>query len=289
MAFDDLYMERSKGFVKALQELKNLQPQLYSAADYCEKTYLLNEQKQMVLDNLKDYVVRALVNAVDHLGTVAYKLTDLSEQQTSEISNVELKISCLNQQILVCQSYCNKEGLQQQQMLPTGTRHHKHYILPNSVTKREENTSKLHHDGGHVAGTLQPHSPGTSGTKTLSWLLSSDAKSATCEAHPIRVDDSKFSKVTSDVFHLLEAEEPRLEMPLSTHLQAVDRSPTYVARSHRFGVKEQIEVQKSVSGFKAFTQQGSLQVYRPPAHTKSMISAFFSKNKTFKSKKVLAS
>jgi hypothetical protein len=30
-----------------------------------------------VLDNLKDYAVRALVNAVDHLGTVAYKLTDL--------------------------------------------------------------------------------------------------------------------------------------------------------------------------------------------------------------------
>lgn len=50
-----------------------------------------------VLDNLKDYAVRALVNAVDHLGTVAYKLTDLLEQQTSDISSMELKVSCMNQ------------------------------------------------------------------------------------------------------------------------------------------------------------------------------------------------
>ena len=52
-----------------------------------------------VLDNLKDYAVRALVNAVDHLGTVAYKLTDLLEQQTVEVSTMELKVSCLNQVI----------------------------------------------------------------------------------------------------------------------------------------------------------------------------------------------
>lgn len=50
-----------------------------------------------MLDNLKDYAVRALVNAVDHLGTVAYKLSDLFEQQTVDASTVDLKISCLNQ------------------------------------------------------------------------------------------------------------------------------------------------------------------------------------------------
>lgn len=83
MTFDEASMERSKSFVKALQvpssssisnhslllclirsiiflvyswiydlllfkqELKNLRPQLYSAADYCEKSYLHSEQKQM--------------------------------------------------------------------------------------------------------------------------------------------------------------------------------------------------------------------------------------------------
>ena len=53
-----------------------------------------------VLDNLKDYAVRAVVNAVDHLGTVAYKLTDLFEQQASEISTFELKLARLNQVLL---------------------------------------------------------------------------------------------------------------------------------------------------------------------------------------------
>lgn len=50
-----------------------------------------------VLDNLKDYAVQALVNAVDHLGTVAYKLTDLLEQQILEVSAMELQASCLHQ------------------------------------------------------------------------------------------------------------------------------------------------------------------------------------------------
>jgi hypothetical protein len=53
-----------------------------------------------VLDNLKDYAVRAVVNAVDHLGTVAYKLTDLFEQQASEVSNIEMKVVRLNQVLL---------------------------------------------------------------------------------------------------------------------------------------------------------------------------------------------
>lgn len=50
-----------------------------------------------VLDNLKDYAVRALVNAIDHLGTVAYKLSDILEQQTLDISSTELKVKCVNQ------------------------------------------------------------------------------------------------------------------------------------------------------------------------------------------------
>lgn len=37
------------------------------------------------------------MNAVDHLGTVAYKLTDLLEQQTLDVSTMELKVTCVNQ------------------------------------------------------------------------------------------------------------------------------------------------------------------------------------------------
>uniref|UniRef100_M8BJ78 Protein ABIL1 n=1 Tax=Aegilops tauschii TaxID=37682 RepID=M8BJ78_AEGTA len=140
---DEASMERSKSFVKALQELKNLRPQLYSASEYCEKSYLNTHQKQMVLDNLKDYAVRAVVNAVDHLGTVAYKLTDLFEQQASEISTFELKVARLNQQIFTCQIYVDKEGSRQQQMMGASMKHHKHYILPSTGYKRTQAVAHL--------------------------------------------------------------------------------------------------------------------------------------------------
>ena len=55
-----------------------------------------------VLDNLKDYSVKALVNAVDHLGTVAYKLNDLLSQQTIEISSTELRAASLAQVSDLC-------------------------------------------------------------------------------------------------------------------------------------------------------------------------------------------
>lgn len=44
------------------------------------------------------------MNAVDHLGTVAYKLTDLLEQQTLNVSTMELKVSCLKQVICIAVS-----------------------------------------------------------------------------------------------------------------------------------------------------------------------------------------
>lgn len=50
-----------------------------------------------VLENLKDYALRAVVNTVDHLGNVAYKLNELFEQQSLNVSTSEVKISCLNQ------------------------------------------------------------------------------------------------------------------------------------------------------------------------------------------------
>ncbi|XP_026403930.1 protein ABIL1-like isoform X2 [Papaver somniferum] len=146
MTFDEASMERSKNFVKALQELKNLRPQLYSAADYCEKSYQHSDQKQMVLDNLKDYAVRALVNAVDHLGTVAYKLTDLFEQQTLDVSTMEINISCLNQKLNTCQTYSKEEGLRQHQLYTTVPRHHKHYILPNAVNKKVQFSPQIQTD-----------------------------------------------------------------------------------------------------------------------------------------------
>jgi hypothetical protein len=44
---DDEEIERSRHFAQALKELKSLRPQLYSAAEYCESSYLYSDQKQV--------------------------------------------------------------------------------------------------------------------------------------------------------------------------------------------------------------------------------------------------
>ncbi|XP_072954177.1 probable protein ABIL1 [Typha angustifolia] len=291
MTFDEVSMERSKGFVKALQELKNLRPQLYSAAEYCEKSYLHSEQKQMVIDNLKDYAVRALVNAVDHLGTVAYKLTDLFEQQASEVSNLELKITPLNQQILTYQIYTDKEGLREHQMFGTNPRHHKHYILPNSG-RRTQSMAQLLTDPKQdsIQAKARPHPLGIPGSKTLSWHLSSETHSASDGAPQAAsgIGESKPSKVTTHSFHLLGTQRAAEPLPLSRHLQLTHGHPTSDVVKQTFGARDVSENAKHLSAFRSFENPRRHEIQRAPVRSKSVLASLFAKTKSAKLKKISA-
>ncbi|CAN1237542.1 Protein ABIL1 [Linum grandiflorum] len=269
MTFDEVSMERSKSFVKALQELKNLRPQLYSAADYCEKSYLNSEQKQMVLDNLKDYAVRALVNAVDHLGTVAYKLTDLLDQQTADVSTTGVKVSSISQQLLTCQTYIEKEGLRQQQLLAKIPRHHKHYVLPNSVSKKVHFSPQVQTDARqnhiHARSRLQP-----SGIPSVSVALS-------CSS-----DESKSSGRSAASFQLIDKNETTLLKPSGTTAYPSSTAmPSLTMVS--FALQEGSEGSKSknLGGFKSFDNpRRDIVRANVPVRSKSVLSAFFAKQKT---------
>ncbi|KMZ69578.1 Protein ABIL1 [Zostera marina] len=274
MTFDEISMEKSKSFVNALQELRNLKPQLYSAADYCEKSYLHNEQKQMVLDNLKGYTVRALVNAVDHLGTVAYKLTDLFQHQSTDISNIGLKISCLDQQMLAFQHYMDKEGIGQKQLLDANQKHHhKHYILPKSA---------VHSVGFDKTRFIQNNA------RTLSWHISSESGS-TAHSYSEGSNESSYKKVMPGDFHRLDAVETcTTPLSLSAHLQLKDethRSPIAPHQDFR-------DAPKSVPNY-AFKSSPSIgrEIIRRNTNTnisssgKSMFSVLFAKTKLSKQKK----
>ncbi|KAL5222021.1 hypothetical protein ABZP36_026734 [Zizania latifolia] len=270
---DEASMERSKSFVKALQELKNLRPQLYSASEYCEKSYLHSEQKQMVLDNLKDYAVRALVNVVDHLGTVAYKLTDLYEQQASEVSTLELKVACLNQQVLTCQTYMEKEGLRQQQMTGTTARHHKHYIVPHLASKRMQAFSEMQTDVD-IDSRPRPYPA----AKTLFWHLASEKNSKSNGAHQseFALEETKATKPASR-----GKESPA--SPLPKHLQSNLASSNIVM--HNVGMKDQHGV-RHLSSFSSLDNPRGRQIQKAPLRTKSMLAALFLKHKSGKMKNV---
>ncbi|KAK9199534.1 hypothetical protein WN944_014725 [Citrus x changshan-huyou] len=78
------------------KDLKNLRTQIYSAAEYLELGYTSDDQKQIVVETLKDRAIKALVNTVDHLGSVACKVNDLLDAKVDEVSDAEHRISCMN-------------------------------------------------------------------------------------------------------------------------------------------------------------------------------------------------
>ena len=50
-----------------------------------------------MVETLKDYAVKALVNTVDHLGSVTYKVNDLLDEKVDEVSDTEHRVSCIEQ------------------------------------------------------------------------------------------------------------------------------------------------------------------------------------------------
>ncbi|KAI3493444.1 hypothetical protein L1887_41834 [Cichorium endivia] len=279
MTIEEASMEQSIGFVKALQELKNLRPQLYSAAEYCEKSYLHSEQKQMVLDNLKDYAIRALVNAVDHLGTVAYKLTDLLDQQSSEISSTELHLKCLHQQLLTCQTYTDKEAIRQQELLAVLPRHHKRYILPNSVSKKVHFSPQSQTDSNVRQSHLQPRTrqftSGTPAANTLSWHLATETKSTLKgSSRPLMsMEDPKPSRRNS-----YNGEEGMQKRADNLRLSNVGPASSTAMQTLGITQRDPSEGPKAMTPFRSFDNPRH-EKPRPPTRTKSLLSAFFVKQK----------
>ncbi|KAG5050347.1 hypothetical protein JHK85_011450 [Glycine max] len=102
--YDEVFMQQSLLFDDSLKDLKNLRAQLYSAAEYFELSYSNDDQKQIVVETLKDYAIKALVNTVDHLGSVTYKVNDLLDEKVVEVSVAELRVSCIEQFLLLLKS-----------------------------------------------------------------------------------------------------------------------------------------------------------------------------------------
>ncbi|MED6108525.1 hypothetical protein PIB30_024861 [Stylosanthes scabra] len=128
--YDEVFMQQSLLFDDSLKDLKNLRTQLYSAAEYFELSYNNDEQKQIVIETLKDYTIKALVNTVDHLGSVTFKVNDLLDDKVAQVSQANLRLSCIEQRIRTCQAFMDHEGGTQQSLVISAPKYHKRYILP---------------------------------------------------------------------------------------------------------------------------------------------------------------
>lgn len=50
-----------------------------------------------VIETLRDYAIKALVNTVDHLGSVTYKVNDMLDENVEEVTETEFHVSCIEQ------------------------------------------------------------------------------------------------------------------------------------------------------------------------------------------------
>ncbi|XP_020529455.1 protein ABIL2-like [Amborella trichopoda] len=120
-------MKQSAGY-----DLKNLRAELYSAAEHFELSYTNDNHKQTVVDTLKDFAVRALVNTVDHLGSVSYMVNGLLNEKVEEVSETEFRLGCMEQRVRMCQEYM--EGLREQSITITAPKYHKRYMLKGNLS-----------------------------------------------------------------------------------------------------------------------------------------------------------
>ncbi|XP_021311901.1 putative protein ABIL2 [Sorghum bicolor] len=127
---EEVQMQETLAFSETIKDLKTLRSQLYSAAQYFELAYMQEDKKQAMTKNLKEYAVKALVNTVDHLGSISFKVSSLIDQRFNEVADANLRISCIQQRAQVSQACMDREGLSQQSLVITAPKYHKRYILP---------------------------------------------------------------------------------------------------------------------------------------------------------------
>ncbi|KAL0326684.1 UNVERIFIED_CONTAM: protein ABIL3 [Sesamum angustifolium] len=101
--YDEISMQNSLHFADSLKDLKNLRKQLYTAAEYFESSYGKNDHKQLVIESSKDYVAKALVSTVDHLGSVADKLNRFLDEKAKEFAATKIRFSCIEQVAIINQ------------------------------------------------------------------------------------------------------------------------------------------------------------------------------------------
>ncbi|KAE8719707.1 Protein ABIL3 [Hibiscus syriacus] len=128
--YEEVSTQQSLLFSDSLEDLKNLRTQLYSAAEYFELSYTNDDHKQIVVETLKDYAIKAIVNTIDHLGSVTYKVNDFMEEKVDEVSGTELQVSCVEESIELqrvqnCQKYIDREGISQQSSMIITPKYHK--------------------------------------------------------------------------------------------------------------------------------------------------------------------
>ncbi|TYH69014.1 hypothetical protein ES332_D05G028100v1 [Gossypium tomentosum] len=202
-------------FDKSLQELRDLRSQLHYAADYCETTFLNSEEKKTVVENTKEYLCKAVVTFVDHLGNVSANLNH-SISQTNSFSEAELRINCLHQRLLSCQQFAHNLALTRVKWNPILSRHNRRYLSVPTLAAVEKSNENSRATISAIPGKLvNKHELDTEGvplffftctdkpslSKSPSLKSNCDESNSDSTLVPVRDGFSMLSKGSNPTFH----------------------------------------------------------------------------------------
>lgn len=134
--YDELLLRHSLLFADGLKDLRNVKEQLYSAAEHFEDSYYKNDQKQILLESLKDYISKSLIKTVDHLGSVTDKVNKFLYENVNEASRTKLRVLRFEQSLRTCQAYADHGGLTHQSLMMETPKYRKQYLVP-GITKQK--------------------------------------------------------------------------------------------------------------------------------------------------------
>ncbi|KAL0345230.1 UNVERIFIED_CONTAM: putative protein ABIL1 [Sesamum radiatum] len=143
-------VDNAKVLEKSVKELRDFSSQVYRAADYCETSFLHTQDKRIVLETTKEYISKAVVTVVDHLGGISANL-EYSLRNSDSIPQTEHKIDMLKLRIGTCQQQSHKLALERFYLTADFSRHHCRYILPPAKDPEMKNVESRCTKGDVVA------------------------------------------------------------------------------------------------------------------------------------------
>ncbi|KAE8736104.1 hypothetical protein F3Y22_tig00000170pilonHSYRG00038 [Hibiscus syriacus] len=207
-------------FDKSLQELRDLRSQLHYAADYCETTFLNSKEKRSVVENTREYICKAVVTVVDHLGNVSANLNH-SISETDSFSEAELRINCLQQRLLSCEQFAHKLALTRVKWNPILPTHHRRYLSAPTATVEKSKENPTISIAASPAELVNKHELDTGGVPLFSFTCTykpSLSKSPSLKSNldesdsdstlvPVRDGLSILSKSSNPTFHFQQRDK----------------------------------------------------------------------------------
>ncbi|KAL1556371.1 protein ABIL2-like [Salvia divinorum] len=141
--YDEIFMQSSLQFAESLKDLKSLKKQLHSAAEYFESSYDKDDHQILVMESSKDYVKKAVVSTVDHLGSIADKLSKFLDEKANELSATDIRFSCIQKKLNIFQGFIDLRGVSRHTLMVEAPKHHKQYIVADNQSAKAFQAARL--------------------------------------------------------------------------------------------------------------------------------------------------